>query len=111
MVRKAQSKTRVQTERVTIRVPVDLLREIKAEVDDRAESITDVILRRLAGRRATVRDGYGKAYALYTALRELNILRLDENLQNDPARADQVNQMFDEIHERFFAGVENDGRK
>ena len=111
MARKSEADTPVQTKSVTIRVPIVLFREIKAEADDRAEYITDVMLRRLAGRRATVRDGYGKAYALYTALRELNILRLDENLQNDPARADQVNQMFDEIHERFFAGVENDGRK
>lgn len=108
MARKSKADTPVQTKPVTLRVPVELLDEMQSEADDRAETRTAVMLRRLANKRGSVRDGYGKAYALYTALRELNILRLDENLQNDPARADQVNQMFDEIHDRFFAGVKND---
>lgn len=35
---------------MTLRVPVDLLDEIKAEADDCAEYVTNVMLRRLAAR-------------------------------------------------------------
>lgn len=69
------------------------------------------MLRRLTNKRGSSRDGYGQAYNLYHALRELNILRAAEDFQDDPVRADQVNQMFDVIYGQFFAGVKNDGRK
>lgn len=92
-------------------MPVDLFDDIQAEADGCAENRTDVMLRRLAGKRASTREGYGEASALYAALRELNDLRDDANLRNDEHRCKQVNEMFDVIYHEFFRGAEPDGGK
>lgn len=92
-------------------MPVDLVEDIQAEANDCAESNTDVMLRRLAGKRASTRKGYGEAAALYAALRELKALREDQEFHNDEDRNDRLNEMFDVIYERFFKGARTDGRK